>query len=130
MHHGVGLGLGGASHRACHGGSVAAESELIFHQLFLARSIHHDEYEICFSGADLETEAAAFYDDSLGGAPATSGSACQNAFTVLGSDDKACAFQAWNDADTLSLFEDVLGDAFIGSIHNFVENGGRFVNAL
>ena len=80
-----------------------------------------DEDEVCCLAAGLEAEAGASELDEGGCAPSVAGTAGDDALTVLCADDEGSLFEAGNNSDAGGFGSDVVGDAFIGRIHEFMK---------
>src|ERR1035438_1576023 len=84
--------------------------------------VHYDENQIRFSGADLETDAAAFYNYSGGSAPTAISPANHHSLAILRTHNESRALQAGNHAHALGFPQQVVRNAFILCVQDFVEH--------
>src|SRR5271157_2193869 len=80
--------------------------------------------------ASLETEAATGHEEEHGRAPAVFCAAGGNAFTVVGTEDKARLQRGRHDGDALRSRHDSIGNGTIRSRHDLAQDGAGRLNAV
>src|ERR1700759_1606767 len=81
-----------------------------------------NEDEVCRLTTSLEAETCAGELDEGGSAPAVAGSAGYYALAILAADDEGSLFEARDDGDAGSFGGNVVGNALVGSGHEFVQD--------
>ena len=129
MHLGIGLGGCRASHRTGRHGAFRAERELTLKEFVRAAFAHYQHDQVSGTSADLEADAAAFDAHGAGRRPTASAlaPAGQVSLAVLATDQEGRGLHGRNDDDAVSVFQQFLRDALIGSSHDFGEHRGGFV---
>jgi len=116
-----GGGRGAASDgTGCYGG-VAAELDFVVEEALEGVAGGADEDEISRLASGLKTEAGTAKLDEGGSAPAMTGAAGNDALTVLSADKEGALLEARNDGDAGGFGSDVIGDAFVGRIHELMK---------
>jgi hypothetical protein len=130
----IGQFSGGGLRIAAYGaggyGCVATELELVVEEVLEAIMIHRDQDEVCRLTADLEAEAGPGQLDEGGCAPAVAGAAGDDALAVLSAEHEGSLFVAGDDGDAGGSASDVVRNATIRSVHEFVENQVRGFDAV
>jgi hypothetical protein len=80
------------------------------------------ENEVRVFTTNLKAEASAGDLNKRGRAPSVAGAARDDSLSVLAAYDKGTFLDAGKDCDAGGVRGDVVGDAFIGCSHEFVEN--------
>jgi len=89
-----------------------------------------DEDKISGLATGLETEAGTAELDESWGAPAMTGAAADDALSVLSTEDEGSLFEAGNDGDASGFGCDVVRDAFVWGLHEFVKDSASGLDAL
>jgi hypothetical protein len=92
--------------------------------------VHKEHHEVGGRASDLITHAPAVNSHKHGGAPAMPGATGCQSPAVAAAEYKGELHVSWNDGDTFRRFQQILRNALIRGVHDFLENLGSFVGAL
>ena len=110
---------------ACGCRGVAANLEFAFQQILKTLLVHGDQHEVGALSADLKSERASGQANKDGAAPAVAGAAGYDTLPVFRAKYKGAFDHAGDYADADCLLCNAVGNGFVGSRHDLVDDGTR-----
>jgi hypothetical protein len=103
-------------------GGISANLELAREQVLHAFVALDDHDQVNAFNTDLQAPASACDGEERWSAPSVCGAARCDASAAFSTEDESALYHVRNDGDALGVIEHLVRNAFIGSLHDFVQN--------